>query len=77
MLNVIAATRNGFFHNGKTKRDSFSDSEFMALNISMVTRIDKLMVVARLAISLMNISQPISGKLAAHEWKWLCSQMGG
>jgi len=48
MLSAIAATRNGFFHKGKTSRDSFSESEFIALNISIVTRMDKLMVVVRL-----------------------------
>lgn len=71
MLNAIAATRYGFFHTGRTSSDSFSDSEFMALNISTVTRIDRLMVVARLARSLVNISHPISGNLEAHAWKWV------
>ena len=66
MLRVIAATRNGFFQTGRTSSDSFSESEFMALNISMVTRMDKLIVVARLAMTLVNISQPISGNLLAH-----------
>ena len=30
---MIAATRNGFFHKCRTRRDSFSDNEFIALNI--------------------------------------------
>jgi hypothetical protein len=36
-----------FFHTGRRSRLSFSDSEFMALNISTVTKMDKLIVVAR------------------------------
>ena len=55
MLNVMAATRYGFFHGGNRSKLSFSDSEFMALNISTVTRMDKLIVVARWAITLVNI----------------------
>lgn len=39
---------------------------FMALNISMVTRMDKDMVEAFLANSPVNMRQPISGKLLAH-----------
>lgn len=69
MLNVIAATRKGFLHTGRTNNDSFSDSEFIALNISIVTKMDKLIVVARLARSFVNISQPISGNLDAQAWK--------
>jgi len=59
MLRAMAATRNGFFHTGKTNKLSFSDNEFMALNISTVTKIDRLIVVARCAIMFVNISQPI------------------
>ena len=66
MLKVIAATRYGFFHTGSLSRLSFSDSEFMALNISTVTRIDKLIVVARWDMIFVNISQPISGKADEH-----------
>ena len=66
MLNAIAATRKGFFHTGSLNSDSFSDSEFIALNISTVTRIDRLMVVALRAITFVNISHPISGKFDAH-----------
>ncbi len=47
ILREMAATRNGFFHKGSLSRLSFSEREFMALNISIVTRIDKLIVVAR------------------------------
>lgn len=55
MLNVIAPTKYIFLQTGNRKRLSFSESEFMALNISTVTRIDKLIVVAVRAISLVNI----------------------
>ena len=55
MLIAIATTRKGFFHTGSTRRLSFSDNEFIALNISTVTRIERLMVVARCDISLVNI----------------------
>jgi len=47
MLKVIAATKKGLRHTGNRNKLSFSESEFMALNISTVTRIDKLIVVAR------------------------------
>ena len=47
ILREIAATKNGFFHTGNRNKLSFSEREFMALNISMVTKIDKLIVVAR------------------------------
>ena len=47
MLNVMAPTRNGLCHTGMTSKLSFSDSEFMALNISTVTRMERLIVVAR------------------------------
>lgn len=69
MLRAIAATRKGFFHTGRTSRLSFSDREFMALNISTVTKIDKLIVVACCDMVFVNISQPISGKSAEHWWK--------
>ena len=47
MLSAIAPTKNGFFHTGNRSRLSFSDKEFIALNISIVTRIDSDIVVAR------------------------------
>lgn len=71
MLRAIAPTRKGFFQTGSLRRLSFSESEFIALNISTVTRIDRLTVVAVRAITLVNISQPISGKSAEHWWKWV------
>ena len=66
MLSAMAATRYGFFHTGSFRRLSFSEREFIALNISTVTRIDKLIVVARCAMTLVNISHPISGKRVVH-----------
>lgn len=64
ILSVIAPTRYGFAHRGNVNKLSFSEREFIALNISTVTRIDKLIVVARLAITFVNISHPISGNMA-------------
>jgi hypothetical protein len=66
MLRVIAATRNMFFQIGRRSKLSFSDNEFIALNISTVTKIDKLIVEACRAMLFVNISHPISGKRAAH-----------
>jgi hypothetical protein len=62
MLRVIAATRNIFFQSGRRSKLSFSDNEFIALNISTVTSIDKLIVDACRAMSFVNISHPISEK---------------
>lgn len=72
MLSRMAATRYMFFHTGRTSKLSFSDKEFIALNISTVTRIDKLIVVARCAMMFENISQPISGNSSEQLWKWVC-----
>jgi hypothetical protein len=69
MLKLIAATRYMFFHKGRRSRLSFSESEFMALNISTVTRIERLIVVARCDISFVNMLHPISGNCDAHWWK--------
>jgi hypothetical protein len=69
MLNAMAATRKGFFHKGSLSKLSFSESEFMALNISTTTRIDRLIVVAVFAMSFVNIAQPISGKREEQLWK--------
>jgi len=69
MLRSIEATRNGFFHTGNLNKLSFSDREFIALNISTVTRIERLIVVALRDISFVNIPQPISGKSEEHWWK--------
>jgi len=69
MLRVMAPARYMFFQSGSLNKLSFSESEFMALNISTVTRIERLMVVARRAMAFVNISQPTSGNCAAHSWK--------
>ena len=69
MLKQIAYTSFMFFHNGKVRRDSDEDSAFIALNISITTRIDKDMVEAALDMWLVNMSQPIEGNDVAHEWK--------
>lgn len=46
MLKVIAPTRYMFLQRGNLSKDSFSDREFIALNISTVTRIERDIVVA-------------------------------
>lgn len=48
--------------------------EGRTLNISMTTRIESETVVARLAISLVNMLQPIDGNDSAHEWKCVCGR---
>jgi hypothetical protein len=69
MLSATAPTRKGFFHTGNRSKLSFSESEFIALNISTVTRMDNDIVVARWAMVLVNISQPMSGNIVEHWWK--------
>jgi hypothetical protein len=76
MLSAMAATRNGFFHTGRRSRLSFSETEFIALNISTVTRMERLIVVAVWAIVFVNISQPISGNAVEHLWKFVCEADG-
>jgi hypothetical protein len=71
MLSVIAATSIGFAQSGRVSSDSDELSAFMALSISMTTKMLKLTVLADLAASLLKISQPISGKEREHWWKWL------
>lgn len=58
-----------FFHRGRVSRDSLDERAFMALNISMTTRMVSETVEPALAMSLENISQPISGKSAEQWWK--------
>ena len=41
---AMAPSKKGLIHGFMTKRDWFSDSEFKALHISMVTRIERAMV---------------------------------
>jgi hypothetical protein len=66
ILRTMEATRNGFLQMGNLNKLSFSDNEFIALNISTVTRMDRLIVVAVRDISFVNISQPTSGKSEEH-----------
>ena len=47
ILRQTAPTRYMFFHTGSLSKLSFSESEFIALNISTVTKIERLIVVAR------------------------------
>ena len=77
MLRAMAPTRKGFFHKGSLSRLSFSESEFIALNISIVTRIERLIVVAVCAIRFVNISQPTSGKSVEHWWKCVWKRKEG
>jgi putative aminopeptidase FrvX len=44
-----------FSHNGRVRSDSLDDRAFMALSISMTTKIDKETVDADLAMSFENI----------------------
>lgn len=53
--------------------DSLDERAFMALSISMTTRIERETVEAALALSLVKISQPISGNCEEHLWKCDCS----
>jgi len=71
MLKQIAYTSFMFFQSGNVSKDSDEERAFIALNISMTTRMDKDMVDAALDISLVNISQPMEGNAVAHEWKWV------
>jgi len=63
-----------FFHTGSVRRDSDEERALQAFNISMTTRIDRETVDALRAISLVNITQPISGKRRLQEWKWVYRQ---
>jgi hypothetical protein len=58
-----------FDHNGRVSRDSDEESAFMALNISMTTRMERDIVEADLAALFEKISQPISGKAVEQRWK--------
>jgi len=61
-----------FFQRGRVTRDSEEDSAFMALNISMTTRIDREMVEAVRAVSSLKTEQEMSAKLrlvTLQEWK--------
>ena len=66
---IIAYTRIMLFHRGKVRRDSLDERAFMALSISITTRVESDTVEADLAMSFENISQPMSGKRVEHLWK--------
>lgn len=53
-------------------RDSEDERAFMALSISMTTRMERETVEAALALSLAKISHPISGNWVLHLWKCDC-----
>lgn len=59
MESVMAYTKIMLFHSGRVSRDSDDDRAFMALSISMTTRIDSDTVDAVRADSFEKISQPI------------------
>ena len=55
--------------------DSLDERAFMALSISMTTRMERETVEAALALSLAKISQPISGNCEEHLWKCDCGSV--
>ena len=65
----MAYTSIMFSHSGSVSRDSELDKAFMALNISMTTRMLRDIVEAVFEWSLAKISQPISGKEEEQVWK--------
>lgn len=66
---IIAYTSIMLFHSGKFSRDSLEERAFIALNISITTRMERETVEADFDISLENILHPISGNSAEHLWK--------
>jgi len=60
ILRAIDATRYGFVHIGSTNKLSFSDKELQALNISITTKIERDIVVARFAGFPVNIEQSMA-----------------
>ena len=61
-----------FSHSGSVSRDSLDERAFMALSISMTTRMERETVEAALALSLAKMEQPISGNWVLHLWKCDC-----
>ena len=57
-----------FSHSGRVRRDSDEESAFMALSISMTTKMERDMVEAERAEALVKMSQFISGNAVAHWW---------
>ena len=72
---MTAYTSIMLFHSGKVSSDSLDDRAFMALNISITTRMERETVDAERAMGeeLANIEQPISGNWEEHLWKWDCT----
>jgi len=61
-----------FFQRGSVNSDSEDDSAFIALNISITTRMDKEMVEAVRAVSSLKTEQEMSANLrlvVLQEWK--------
>lgn len=69
MDRMMAYTSIILFHSGKLRSDSLEESAFMALSISITTRIESETVEADLDMSLPNMEQPISENSAEHLWK--------
>ena len=63
----MAATSFIFFHRGSVSKDSLLDKAFIALNISITTKIESDIVDAERDISFVNMSQPTDGNLDEHE----------
>ena len=61
-----------FFQTGSVKSDSEDDKAFMALSISITTKMEREIVEAVFAEESANIVQPISGKEVLQRWKWDC-----
>jgi hypothetical protein len=68
---VMANTRTMFFHKGRVRRDSDDDRAFIALSISITTRMESEIVDAVVEVSSTNIEQPMPGKLVEQRWKWV------
>jgi hypothetical protein len=60
-----------FFQRGKVRSDSDEESAFMALSISMTTRMERETVEAALAEESEKMWQPIDGKMVLQLWKWV------
>ena len=59
-------------HSGSVSRDSEEERAFMALSISITTRMERETVEAVREAALVNMAQPISGKAVVQRWKWVC-----
>lgn len=69
---AMAYTKTMFFQRGSVRSDSDEDKAFMALSISITTRIDRDIVDAVRAVSSPNMEHEMSANLrlvAPQEWK--------